>query len=150
MEKIEWSLQQLIAKSETYCANAEHCVSEVKNKLRLWGATQKQIEQILELLIQQKYIDEKRYVAAVVHDKLSFQGWGRTKIRLFLQSKYIPSSYIDQALNAIDDEEYKKILERVIASKKRSLKTSDLQSKNKLIRFCLQRGFTYEEIHQLL
>lgn len=146
MANQEWSLAQLCAKAEAYCGAAEHCVWEVRQKLLQWKATPEQIEDILAHLQTARFIDEQRYCHAFVHDKLLYQGWGRIKIRVQLQAKNLPSKNIEQALQEIDNTEYYHILDRVIASKQRTIKTNDPQAREKMIRFLLQRGFTYEEI----
>ena len=150
MARHEWSLAQLTAKAEAYCAATEHCPSEVRSKLQQWEATPEQTEEIIAHLLQHKYLDEERYCHAFAHDKLLYQGWGRIKIRIQLQSKRLPTHAIQKALEEIDDNEYQNILARVVASKKRTIKSYDPQGKAKLYRFCLQRGFTYEEIEEQL
>lgn len=149
MANQEWSLAQLIAKAEAYCATTEHCISEVKYKLIQWHATPEQIEQIIPHLQKEKFIDEQRYCAAFVHDKLLYQGWGRMKMRAQLQTKHLPSTAIEQALSEIDEQVYQSVLEKIITSKKRTISTSDPHAKDKLLRFCLQRGFTYDEIKDI-
>lgn len=146
MANQEWSLAQLCAKAEAYCAAAEHCVWEVRQKLLQWKATSEQVEDILAHLQTAHFIDEQRYCHAFVHDKLLYQGWGRIKIRVQLQAKNLSSKNIEQALQEIDDTEYFRILDQVMASKQRTIKTTDPQAREKMIRFLLQRGFTYEEI----
>ena len=146
MANHEWSLAQLQAKAEAYCAAAEHCCSEVRLKLQQWGATAEQIEDIVVHLQKEHFVDEQRYCNAFVHDKLLYQGWGRMKIRAGLQAKHLPSCAIDSALENLDESAYFRILNQVITSKRRTIKSSDPQAREKLIRFCLQRGFTYEEI----
>lgn len=150
MAKNEWSLAQLTAKAEAYCAAAEHCVTDVQNKLQQWEATSEQAEQIIAHLLKEKYIDEVRYCQAFTHDKILYQGWGRIKIRAALYAKHLPSACIAQALDSIDESAYSDTLKRVIATKKRAIKSNAPMAREKLIRFCLQRGFTYEEISQHL
>ena len=146
MANHEWSLEQLRAKAEAYCAMAEHCCSEVRIKLQQWGATAEQTDEILAHLQRYRFVDEQRYCNAFVHDKLLYQGWGRMKLRAGLQAKHLPIRAIDFALDNIDESEYFRVLKQVITSKKRTIKSSDPQAREKLIRFCLQRGFTYEDI----
>jgi regulatory protein len=81
---------------------------------------------------------------------LLYQGWGRRKIQAALFAKFLPSSIIDQALESIDETEYFDTLKRIIATKKRSIKANDSQAREKMIRFCMQRGFTYDEIGDLV
>lgn len=150
MAKNEWSLAQLTAKAEAYCAAAEHCISEVNNKLLQWEATSEQAEHIIAHLIKSKYIDEERYCQAFTHDKVLYQGWGRIKICAALYAKHLPSIHIAQALDSLNEDEYIDTLKRVIATKKRAIKSNDPMAREKLIRYCLQRGFTYEEISEHL
>ena len=146
MANHEWSMDQLRAKAEAYCAVAERCCYDIRLKLQQWGATADQTEQIETHLQTAHFVDEQRYCQAFAHDKLLYQGWGRMKIRAGLQAKHLPSDAIARAIADIDEQAYQEVLEKVIDSKKRSLKSSDPQVREKLIRFCLQRGFTYEEI----
>ena len=142
MEKREWSMAELQSKAEAYCAHAEHCTSEIMEKMRVWGATSVQAEQVTERLIDEKYIDETRYCRVFVHDKLLYQGWGRVKMRAALQAKRLPSACIAAALEDIDETEYFRVLEKVIQKKK--------GSPEQVMRFCLQRGFTLSETKHLL
>ena len=146
MANHEWSLEQLRAKAEAYCAAAEHCCYDMRLKLQQWGATAEQTDEILAHLQRYRFVDEQRYCNAFVHDKLLYQGWGRMKLRAGLQAKHLPIRAIDFALDNLDESEYFRVLNQVITSKKRTIKSSDPQAREKLIRFCLQRGFTYEDI----
>lgn len=150
MANHEWSLDELKHKAEAYCATAEHCNAEIVTKLKQWGAQSEQIEDILLHLATQRYIDEARYCHAFAHDKVRYQGWGRIKVRAALFAKHLPSSLINQAIADIDENEYFDVLKRVIDTKKRAINSKDPMAREKLIRFCLQRGFTYDEISDLV
>ena len=150
MANHEWSLADLRGKAEAYCASAEHCIWDVRQKLRQWGATNEDTESIIAHLQAERFVDELRYCQAFVHDKLLYQGWGRMKMRAQLQAKHLPTAAIEQALNEIDRDTYISVLTRVLATKKRSIKSADPQAREKLIRFAMQRGFTYDEINGII
>ena len=150
MANHEWSLDELKSKAEAYCATAEHCPSELTTKLQQWGANPDDIEDIIAHLKAQRYINEERYCRAFAHDKVLYQGWGRVKIRAALYAKHLPANDIQIALDSLDETEYFDTLKRVMATKKRAIKSNDPMAREKLIRFCLQRGFTYDEIETLL
>ena len=150
MANHEWSLDELKHKAEAYCATAERCSSEVSNKLQQWGATSDEIEQILTHLQSSGYIDEARYCSAFAHDKVRYQGWGRMKIRAALFAKHLPPALITNTLHTLDESEYFNTLQQVANTKKRTIKSNDPMAREKLIRFLLQRGFTYDEIQQIL
>lgn len=139
MEKTD--LQRLRSKAEIYCASAEHCTSEVVSKLRTWAGedalSSAEISQIIDHLLTNKYIDELRYATAFVNDKVRFAGWGRMKIRAGLYAKRIDESTIDQALATIDEDDYKKALDKALRQKKGA-------TREQVARFLLSRGFEYD------
>ncbi len=126
-----------------YCAAAEHCEQEVRQKLYQWECPASLMDGIIDYLIDEHYIDSDRYCRAYVHDKVAFQGWGRQKIAASLRAKSLPSSSIRQAIENIDENEYFRQLHRLIAQKKGT-------DRERTMRFLLQRGFTYDEIESLL
>lgn len=150
MVKKEWSEQDLLVKAQNYCSQAEHCVAEVREKLYQWGATAMVQDTIIQQLCQSEFIDERRYAAAFVHDKVAFQGWGREKIRMMLQMKHLPSTIIEAALGEIDEEVYNQQIARLIEQKLQELPNSSIHHSSihhsKLARFLAQRGFTTDEI----
>lgn len=138
MAKSEWSEDDWYAKAARYCAAAEHCPQEVRDKLRQWeydGDT----ETLLRRLREDGYTDDRRYCRAYVHDKTAFQGWGKRKIQAMLLAKRLPEEEINAALAETDEEDYRKTLLH-LAEQKKGL------GKEKLLRFLLQRGFAYQEI----
>lgn len=143
MTKREWSEPELLAKAERYCAIAEHCISEVNEKLYQWGATSSVRETIIDRLVDLGFINEERYCRAFAHDKLLFQGWGRVKIRAALQAKRLPSAYIVAGLEQLNEEDYQRILQHLIETKK------GLPAQQ-VARFLLQRGFEWSEFSELI
>jgi len=143
--------QELLYKAATYCSGSEHCISEVQTKLTAWGAESDEIQPIIDYLLQEKYIDEDRYCRAYVNDKLRFAKWGRIKIRYMLQVKHLNQFAIQDALCAIDDEQYQTILADLLRAKMKSLRSVDPQQRNlKLIRFAASRGFEPNIISQVI
>lgn len=133
----------LTAKAEHYCAKAEHCRADVRHKLKEWSATEEQTDEIIDGLYAQNYINDERYCRAFAHDKLRYQKWGRRKIKAALQAKQLPNNAIEEALNGVDEEEYEQVLKRIIAGKKGN-------TPQQITRFCLQRGFTGQEIRKFV
>ena len=100
----------LLAKAERYCANEEQCRTSVRKKLCDWGATPDSSNKIVTRLIDQGFIDERRYARAYVSAKLRTQKWGRLKVVYQLRSKQVPPKFITEALAEIPDEEYRNIM----------------------------------------
>lgn len=142
MAKQELSKADYLHKAEKYCARAEHCAADVERKLYEWGAPKEIHDEIVQTLYENDYLNDERFCRAYVHDKLEYQHWGRLKIRAGLQALKLPETIIQMALNEIDREKYMLILRRVATNKHAT-------SQEQLVRFLLQRGFTYDEIKTL-
>lgn len=132
------------------CSRREYCVSDIRNKLmaQLEGNTVK-VQEILDSLQKDKYLDDMRYAVCYARDKSSIAGWGETKIRYMLSSKGISREVIAKAIEEIDQSRAKIRLDKLLENKYRILK-DDPQCKIKLLRFALGRGYSYEDSAQII
>lgn len=134
---------QALERLEELCARAEHCQSEMRDKLRTWGFASSVAEKVVASLVERKFVDDARYSRAYVHDKFAYQKWGRRKIAQGLMAKRIGRDEIDDALAEIDTDEYQETLAGLLRAKLRidpSLLAS-YEGRMRLYRFALQRGF---------
>lgn len=146
MVKTDLSLQQLQNKAEDYCSRSEHCAADVQEKLFQWGCRNASWkETIINHLLDDDFINEARYCNAFAHDKLAYQGWGRVKIQMALKARHLSDAHIQSAIDNLDAETYETMLKKAIATKKKTETNEEL-----IIRFCMQRGFTYAEITKFL
>lgn len=148
MKNQEWSPAELKTKIEAYCASAEHCEMEVRMRLRQWKCDSQNEDEIIDYLIAENFISDERYAKAFVHDKLLYQGWGRVKIAYMLRGKKIAFDIIQSAIQTIDEEEYSRILNRLVSQRlpQNQQASIDKSTLDSLYRFLSQRGFTLEEI----
>lgn len=136
-----------LKRMEAYCAQAEHCRSEVTDKLVRKGVPYDMADRIADRLEQDKFIDERRYSRAFIQDKFRFAKWGKQKIGLALRQKRIDPAVYQPLLAGIDTEEYLAVLKALLESKKKSLHIADgYECRAKLTRFALGRGFSADDI----
>ena len=141
----------LLNKAATYASRCEHCESEVKEKLLIWGGTSEETDEIIAYLIEERYIDNQRYANSYAKDKFRFNHWGKYKISIMLRSKDIDSEIIEEALDQIDEEEYLEKLQQILKDKLRSLKySSEYEKKGKLFKFAQSRGFESGAISKVI
>lgn len=146
-----FTYDELLFKASAYCAASEHCVAEVRDKLRTWGANADDTDRITAYLLTEKYVDELRYCEAFVRDKFRFNRWGRIKIGVMLRSKGLSEGCIAQALSQIADDEYLRMLSELLRAKSRTLKFRDEYDRRaKLLRFAQSRGFEMDVALQCL
>lgn len=146
MGKRELSKAEWLAKAEAYCARAEHCAADVRRKLFEWQAPANLFDEIEENLYANDFINDSRFCHAYVHDKVEYQAWGRLKIKAGLQALQLPDSAIREALDSIDETKYFDNLRHLIEQHSSASYAKTDEYSDKLLRFLLQRGFTYEEI----
>lgn len=136
------------------CATAERCRHELQQKLRTWGIAPGDAERILQKLEEQKFVDDARFTRAFVHDRITLQKRGRMTVRRDLMLKHIPRDIIDEALDAVDEDEYRANLRAVLRAKLRSLgpRPTPLPRdiRLKLARHAASRGYEAGLIFQAL
>jgi regulatory protein len=141
----------LLNKAATYASRCEHCESEVREKLVAWGGSNKEVDEIIAYLIEERYVDNQRYANSYTKDKFRFNHWGKYKISIMLRSKDICNEIIEEALGQIDDEEYLEKLQQILKDKLRSLKySSEYEKKGKLFKFAQSRGFESGAISKVI
>ena len=137
--------------AERYCSGAEHCCLEVRQMLERRKAESADIERIIKYLIKEGFIDESRYAAAFVHDKVRFAKWGRAKIAQALWQKRIPAGVADAALAAIDEDEYMTALKEVAQSRFRQTKgATEYERKMKTMKSVCSRGYEPALVRRVL
>ena len=133
------------------CANAEHCQYEMLEKMKRWELSEEAQARVMAQLIEERYVDDRRYARAFVKDKIRYNKWGRRKVQQGLWMKRIDKEIQDEVLNEIDEKEYLNVLKPLLKQKRKSIKAnSDYELNQKLVRFAYGRGFTFEIIRQCL
>ncbi len=138
----EYSYDELLHKAASYCSISEHCISDVELKLKAWGVVSDKSDKIIDKLIEQDFINEKRFCVAFVKDKFRFNKWGKIKISFALKQKGLENSLITNALNTIDEGEYQEMLAVLLKAKLNTIKWEfEYEKMGKLFQFAQSRGF---------
>ena len=125
-----------------YCSQAERCLYDVRKKLKSQDLSCKEEKRIIDHLLKEKFIDEKRFSRCFVHDKFKFNHWGRIKICYELKLRGIPPEAYQEAIETIDEDEYAAVLTELLIKQKRTVKGRSPQDiYQKLCRFASARGF---------
>ncbi len=104
-----------------------------------------------ERLTKERYIDQERFARAFVNDKIRYNKWGRRKVQQALWQKHIDNDIQQQVLDEIDENEYLSILRPLLKQKRKSIRAANTyEETQKLVRFALGRGFTFDIIRQCL
>ena len=132
------------------CSRREYCRKDILKKVMtaLDGDAAK-ADEVVGKLVEERYVDDRRYAAAFARDKASIAGWGAAKIRYMLAAKGVDREIIASALEEVDVSRADARLEKLMENKARSLK-DDPQRRMKLLRFGVGRGYGYEEVSSMI
>ena len=145
------SPDQILDKMAKYCAYQERCIKDVTDKLKTFEISSKDREEILNYLIDNRFVDNKRFAKAFVRGKINQSGWGLNKIRFHLMQKGISKELIDEALQAFDEEAYRQRLVEVIKTKAKTVKAAnDFEKKRKVAAYAIQKGFEAPLVWEVL
>lgn len=149
--KKEITEQEAYLQLAALCAQAEHCEQEMRDKMRRWELDAAVQDRVIARLIKERFIDHLRYARAFVNDKIRYNKWGRRKVQQALWQKRISDDIQQQVLDEIDENEYLNVLRPMLKQKRKTIKAqSDYELNQKLLRFALGRGFTFDIIRQCL
>ena len=139
-------LKKTLSRLQAQCVRREYCVRDIKAKaLKATEGDEAAALELVESLLQDRFVDDGRYAAAFAREKSSIAGWGPVKISYALAAKGIDRQVIAAALEERDESASSARMESVLAAKYRTLK-DDPQAKLKLLRFALSRGYNYDQI----
>jgi regulatory protein len=149
--KKEMNEQEAYLQLAALCAQAEHCEQEMRDKMKRWELDEMVQNRVIDRLTEERYIDNERYARAFVKDKIRYNKWGRRKVQQALWMKRIDTDIQQRVLDEIDEKEYLDVLRPLLKQKRKSIKAeNDYELNQKLVRFALSRGFTFDIIRQCL
>ena len=133
---------QVLDKMAKYCAYQERCVKDVRDKLKTFDIPQEAKDEILEYLLDNRFVNDERFARSFVRGKVNQSGWGLNKIRFHLMQKGISKETIDEALGQTDEDVYRQRLIDILKVKAKNVKAeTDFEKKRKLAAYAMQKGF---------
>lgn len=141
---------KVLARMQRLCARTEYCASDIRDKaLKSLDGDEDKAAEVVEALERDGFVDDRRYAAAFARDKSALSGWGPAKISFALARKGIDRAVIQEALAGIEPERAGAKMRAVIEAKWRSLPGDD-DARLKLLRYALGRGYSYDEVRQVV
>ncbi|MDR3189478.1 MAG: RecX family transcriptional regulator [Prevotellaceae bacterium] len=139
--------KEALLRLQRLCAMQEKCLTDVRKKMRSWGLSEAEAEDVERRLLSEKFVDEARYAAAFAREKARFSRWGVHKIRAALHAKKIGSDLVEAALREAaalcPQDDFIKALQKK-AQATRATSPQDMFAK--LVRFGVSRGYEYEDV----
>ena len=152
--KTAFTLKEIYAKMEYYCAYQERCYKEVEEKLYSFSSNQSEKDEILTYLIENNFINEERFAQSFVRGKHNYKLWGKNRIVNELKFRNISSRNIQTALKEIPETTYLHNFHSLAEKNWETIKEPKGQKRNKnFVDFLLRKGYEtsliYEKLHEL-
>lgn len=143
------SPEEALSSLMALCARAERSSGDAFRLMSRWGVERSEQPKILEQLIRERFIDDERYAAAFIRDKINLNGWGRFKIQSALSQKGVAKQIIDEQLSLIDSDRMAQRLQELIVRRIRTTKYSTkYQLRDKLIRYGASQGYDFSSVKE--
>ena len=128
------------------CSRAEKSTGDARRLMRTWGVPETEQQEVVDKLVAQRFIDNRRYAEAYTREKSSLAGWGARKIAMQLRQKGVEREIITQTLAILDtDAQGDKLLEKLQRKVRTTKAASEYELRGKLLRYALGLGYDYEQ-----
>ncbi len=141
----------LVDTSVKYIDRRLRSIKELKDYLKNKEEDTTIIEEVIDKLIDNKYLDDDRFTKAFIKDKLNFTNWGDYKIENELKRLGVNEEIIYNNMINIDDNIYyeriNKIINKDISTNK---KYNGIKLKNKIYNHLLTLGYSKEKVISII
>lgn len=152
--KTTFTLKEIYAKMEYYCAYQERCYKEVEEKLYSFSINPSEKDEILTYLIENNFINEERFAQSFVRGKHNYKFWGKNRIVNELKFRNVSSRNIQTALKEIPEATYLHNFHALAEKNWEAIAAPKGQKKNKkFVDFLLRKGYEtgliYDKLREL-
>ena len=124
---------------------------EIKNYLLKKEVEEDIIDEIIDILLKNNYLDDDKFTKYFIKDKLAFTSMWDYKIKLELQRYGVDNSIIEDNISLIDDnlleDKMKKTIEKDLRTNK---KYSGATLKNKIYNHLVSQGYSKSKVISII
>ena len=125
---------------------------EVRLKLKENGFAEDIIDEVLDILEKEEYLNDRVFCEIFIEDKKKLNGYGKNKIKTLLIQKGVSKNIFEDFLDEFEyDDEFDNALKMGI--KKLNLLSNEednFKKKQKIINYLAYRGFGFDVINDVL
>ena len=138
--------QQALQSLMRLCSRSEKSTGDALRLMRTWGVPVAEQRGVLDKLIADRYIDNRRYAEAYTREKSQLAGWGERKIAMQLRLKGVERETISAVLaELMTNDSMAERLHEKLTKKLRTVKAAnDYELRGKLLRYALGLGYDYD------
>ena len=128
-------------------------VEEIREKMARRGYTATVINEVIDNLLQEKYLNDDNYAEVFINSMKNYKTWGRFMMKKKLIEKKLAKELIEQKLSElVSDEDELKSATRYLAREFKDVEIKELsyEEKQKIMRQLMSRGFGIDTAKQLV
>lgn len=128
-------------------------VTEVQEKMTKRGYTTTVVNEVINNLLQEKYLNDDNYAEVFINSMKNYKTWGRFMMKKKMYEKKLPKDLIEEKLSVlVSDEDEFAIGQRYSDREYKAIKLSELSydEKQKVMRRLLSRGFGMNVVTKLI
>ena len=131
-----------------FLSRREYAVEELRSKLLSKNFPSEEVEAVIERLMLENLLSEERFVESFIRAKCE-KGYGPLAIKNELFMRKVSEALIEQTFSQMNIT-WQENINKVFEKKFSTSDLTDLKEKNRCWRFLSQRGFTPDQIGQLI
>ena len=136
-------LQETLTAAYRYLNRRERTQAEVRAHLGRAGADPQDVERAIAALVEQGYLDDRRFVRLFVQDKRELEEWGSDRIRQALLACGANADLVEDALSERHADATDGEMERALALLRRRFPTParDRRERDRALGVLLRKGY---------
>lgn len=143
---------KVLAKALGAIGRKERTVAEMREWLEVREVEPEEIDRVVNFLIENEALDDRKFAFAYVSDKRQISGWGRTRIRESLLKRGLRRDLIQEALaqEARDldtDEPLSEVDRATLVLEERGADLTDDRGRSRALGLLARRGYSSEEAY---
>lgn len=136
---------EILAKALGAIGRKERTVAEMREWLEVRDVESDEIDRVVNFLIENEALDDRKFAFAYTSDKRELAGWGRTRIRETLRKRGLSIDLIQEALDQDGGESEVDRASRVLDERGADL--SDDRGRSRALGLLARRGYSSEEAY---
>ena len=129
-------------------ARREHSAFEIRRKLKQKDISEAEIDEAVDRLQHEGLLSDERYAESYIHMRRG-KGYGPLRIALELRERGVAESSYAHCLYA-SDMDWHAVLKAAYDKKYGGKQCEDYREKAKRVRYLQYRGFSLDDIHDLV
>jgi regulatory protein len=143
--------EAILNKLRRYCAYQERCHEEVRSKLLSLHVYGNELEEVINQLIEEDFLNEERFAMAYAGGKFRMKQWGRLKILKELKKRKVSEYCIKKAMREIEDAEYMKTIGKLIrTARSKYKKFNAFEANSRIATYLIGKGYEPELVWEQL